>query len=46
MRRVYTAPDTHPPDPPRHRCGRCANPFTYGREDCPNNTKQEEVKGT
>lgn len=19
----------------RHRCGRCANPHTYGREDCP-----------
>lgn len=21
----------------RHRCWRCANPHTYGREDCPRN---------
>lgn len=26
----------------RHRCGRCANPYTYGREDCRNNTQSDE----
>lgn len=22
---------------PKHKCGRCANPFLGGRDDCPNN---------
>jgi hypothetical protein len=23
-------------DPPKHRCGRCANPWQFGNPDCPN----------
>ncbi|MCW2287001.1 hypothetical protein EDF60_1652 [Leucobacter luti] len=25
----------------RHRCGLCANPHTYGREDCPKNKERD-----
>lgn len=27
------------PEPPQHRCGKCRNPWTGGREDCPNNRR-------
>jgi hypothetical protein len=30
---------TPPPEPPAHVCGRCRNPFTGGRPDCPNNKR-------
>lgn len=33
-------PTTIPDDPPPHVCGRCRNPWTGGREDCPNNRRQ------
>lgn len=38
------APDTQAPEPPRHRCGRCANPHfsSGGRDDCPNNQQRQE----
>ena len=28
---------TIPREPKKHACGLCRNPFTGGREDCPNN---------
>jgi hypothetical protein len=27
------------PEPRPHACGRCRNPYTGGREDCPNNRR-------
>lgn len=27
------------PEPQPHACGRCRNPWTGGREDCPNNRR-------
>lgn len=30
-------PDGHVREPRKHRCGKCANPYPGGRQDCVNN---------
>lgn len=32
-------PDGHVREPRKHRCGKCASPYTGGRADCPNAEK-------